>query len=160
MQDQEGQDQAEKEAEKLNSSSEIISEREFAASALLFFVPLGIFILCIASYLYPGASTSNLAKRYLNAVIANDAEQAASLASSYCKPLIRDKAREDIPKFGGATVRDISIKIKSGNGSDEEVEFAYISFQYRKGNQTSWQLGKISILTNFRPGLRHLECGG
>jgi hypothetical protein len=152
-------DQERKESKELNSS-EVMPEGEFVAIALPLLILLGLLVVGIGVYLYPGPSTSNLAKRYLNAVITRDIERATSLTSSYCKPLIRNEAQVDIAKFGGATVRNISIKTKSGNGSDEEVEFAYISFQYRQGNQASWQFGKISIHTDYRPGLRHLECGG
>lgn len=108
---------------------------------------------------YP--STTHLAKQYLYAVVDSDENQAVRLANSGCKEPVRNDAREDIHKFGGAEIRNVSVRVESGTGSDTEVEFAWVNFEYRKNGQAVWQLGEVGITTDFEGiGLRHLYCGG
>lgn len=108
---------------------------------------------------YP--STDYLAKQYLHAVVDSDENQAVRLADFSCKESVRNDAREDIHRFGGAKIRNVSVRIESGTGSDTGVEFAWVNFECRKSSQVVWQHGEVGITTDFEGiGLRHLFCGG
>lgn len=108
---------------------------------------------------YP--STTHLAKQYLYAVVDSDKNQAARLADFGCKEPVRNDAREDSHEFGDAEIRNVSVRVENGTGSDTEVEFAWVNFEYRKNSQASWQSGEVRVMTDFEGiGMRHLFCGG
>lgn len=108
---------------------------------------------------YP--STTRLAKQYLEAVIDSDEEQASRLADFGCKELVRNYAREDIHRFANAEIRNVTVRIENGTGSDTGVQFAWVNFEYRKNSQAVWQSGEVGVMTDFEGmGRRHLFCGG
>ena len=106
-------------------------------------------------------STKALARHYLDAVMQHDVERAVELALAGCQQCVRQEAQKDVDRFGGAEIRRLTIKVQSGTGSDQEIEFALITFEYRKDGQSTWQPGEMRITTgNDPPGPRHLYCGG
>lgn len=139
------------------NSSPVIAIAWFLLSLMgLILVPY-IWKFVIRSY----PSTTHLAKQYLSAVVDSDEKQAGRLADFGCKEPVRNHAREDIHKFGGAEIRNVTVRIENGTGSDTEIEFAWVNFEHRKNSQAVWQPGKIAVMTDFeRIEPRHLICGG
>ena len=108
---------------------------------------------------YP--STRTIAGRYLDAVIDEDLTAAIGLArSNYaCQHALRQAALLDIQEFGGDAVRNVSIKLRYNVGSDDEIQFADISFEHLVPGQRVWQSGSMTLVTDFDvPGFRYL-CG-
>ncbi len=108
--------------------------------------------------------TEILARLYLMKVIAGDANGASDLAflqrpDDICLRIAKQDALRDIAQFGGAEVKDLSISIYHGTGSDDYFETAMMTFKYRKSNQEQWSDGKILLESDANYwGLRYL-CG-
>jgi hypothetical protein len=53
----------------------------------------------------------------------------------------------------------VSVKVLSGEGSDERIEVAEAHFEYRKDSLAPWPVGKVAVTTNFE-GMkdRHILC--
>ena len=105
--------------------------------------------------------TETIAQNYLDAIIHKDVKAVLRLGSSgpLCQNNLKNTARRDIDQFGGAVVREISITVDGPSGSDEEIQWARIEFQYHEIGQTEWKHGKMVISTDHEvPGLRH-TCG-
>lgn len=108
---------------------------------------------------YP--SNATLARRYLDAVLAEDMDAAVELTTPFCEDQMRRRAREDMERYGGAAVRNVSIESERGTGSDDEIYFVTVRFSYRTPGQAEWQAGQVRITTDYDPpGLRHVACGG
>jgi hypothetical protein len=108
---------------------------------------------------YP--STGKLAKRYLNAVKNGDAQAAADLAGSKngCRQQMYLDARMDIAQFGGAEIRNVNIEVQHGTGSDNQIQFAKVEFEYRRPDRSEWDRGEMRLMTDSDvPGFRYL-CG-
>jgi hypothetical protein len=109
---------------------------------------------------YP--STKTIANRYLKAIISEDFEAAFELGRSRedCQDERRESILMDIEKFGGAEVRAVDIKWHGNTGSDNGLQFADITFDYRHPNQEEWKRAEMRLTTDHEvPGLRYLKCG-
>jgi hypothetical protein len=94
-------------------------------------------------------------------VLYENLEAAVALAGSeaVCQRAVWRHAETDIAQFGGAEVRDVTIGILFNTGSDDEIQFAIVEFEFRKPGQTEWQYGEMRIMTDyFVPGIRYI-CG-
>ena len=108
---------------------------------------------------YP--STKTLGQRYLAAVINEDLSAATDLARSKeeCRAALREAALEDINEFGGAEVRNVSIGLEYNDGSDNEIQFAMVEFEYLRPGNEAWQSVSMRLYTDHDvPGFRYL-CG-
>jgi hypothetical protein len=106
---------------------------------------------------YP--STYAIADQYLKAVIDENYEAAIKLGRSYCQEAVQETALRDIEQFGRAEIRNVVAEVRASTGSDDEIQFAEIKFEYRKRAQTEWQSGKLRVLTDHEvPGFRYF-CG-
>jgi hypothetical protein len=107
-------------------------------------------------------STEAIARSYLNAVVNQDAETALewTQASSGCQGLAEESVLEDIAQYGGCDIRDVTIDVQSNlTGSDDEMQFAHVRFEYRRSDDIEWQRGEMRIFTDHDvPGLRY-TCG-
>lgn len=91
---------------KQKNSSSVIGIAWFLLPLIgLIFIPY-IWKFWIRSY----PSTAHLAKQYLYAVVDSDENQAVRLADFGCQESVRNDAREDIYKFGGAEIRNVSVR--------------------------------------------------
>ena len=109
---------------------------------------------------YP--STKTIANDYLQAIINKDFEAAFRLGRSResCQDELRDSITMDIKEFGGSEVRDVKIEVYGNTGSDDERQFAEITFSYRYPDQQEWQAAEMQLATDHDvPGLRYLLCG-
>jgi hypothetical protein len=108
-------------------------------------------------------STKSIARQYLDAIISEDFEAAFELGRSrlYCQDTLRDSISMDIEKYGGAEVTGIEIEIIGhSGGSDNQLQFADISFNYLHTNQDEWQKAEMRLGTDHDvPGFRYLLCG-
>jgi hypothetical protein len=105
--------------------------------------------------------TETLAQRYLEAVINEDLEAAASLAGSGkgCGggASLRDDAWKDIAIYGGTEVRNVRIEVHFNTGSDESLEFAIVEFEYCRPGQSVWHRGEMRLMTDHKTlGFRYL----
>ena len=129
-------------------------------------VPLIIISGCCCSFLYFSfisfPSTEAIARSYLNAVVNQDAETALkwTQASSGCQGLAEESALEDIAQYGGCAIRGVTVDIQPNlMGSDDEMQYAHVRFEYRRSDDAEWQRGEMRIFTDHDvPGLRY-TCG-
>ena len=138
-----------------NSSKKLIG----GSLSLIILLPCCTF-LYLSFISYP--STKTIANRYLKAIISEDFEPAFELGRSreYCEYELRESILMDIEKFGGAEVRAVHIKWHGNTGSDNGLQFADITFDYRHPNQAEWQSAEMRLATDHEvPGLRYLLCG-
>ncbi len=76
-----------------------------------------------------------------------------------CQQAARERAQKDIDQFGNSEVRNIAVEVGYGSGSDDQFQYARVTFEYRKRSETNWQDGQIQILTDHAvPGFRY-TCG-
>lgn len=102
-----------------------------------------------------------IGQRYLAAVISEDLTAATELARSKkeCRAVLREAALEDIDEFGGADIRNVSVHVEYNDGSDDEIQFAVVEFEYHRPGNEVWQSASIRLQTDHDvPGLRYL-CG-
>ncbi len=140
-------------------------DRHTDRSLILWFALLVIVLAC-GSFLYltffSFPSTETIAQKYLDAIIHKDIGAVLRLAipdDNLCQSNLMYIALRDIAKFGGAEVRGISVTVTGPEGSDEDIQWASIEFQYRETSQTEWENGKMVISTDHSaPGLRY-TCG-
>lgn len=117
---------------------------------MLISVPLCFCSICFLSW-WSFPPTEFLARLYLDRVIAGDSKGAASVAyfhrpSDLCdQSLLKQDAIKDIAQFGGAEIKNLTVSIFHGKGSDENYETATMTFEYRKPNQAQWLNGKIRL---------------
>ena len=117
-----------------------------------------LFYFCIISY----PSTESIARDYLDAVINNDLDKAMrwTQATSRCQDLAMESALKDIDQFGNSEIKNFTIDIRYNTmGSDDEMQFAYLYFDYRKHDDTEWQSAEMEVFTDHEvPGIRY-RCG-
>ena len=105
--------------------------------------------------------TETMAQNYFDAIIHKDIEAVLRLGrpDPLCQDNLKYIALRDIEQYGGTVVQEISITINGPVGSDEEIQWARIEFQYHEIGQTVWKQGKMVISTDHEvPGLRY-TCG-
>lgn len=115
------------------------------------------FYLSFVSY----PSTKAIGQRYLAAVINENLTAAIDLARSKeeCRAALQEAALEDIKEFGGAEVRNVSIDLKYSDGSDNEIQFAVVEFEYNRPGHAGWQSVSMRLFTDHDvPGFRYM-CG-
>ena len=95
-------------------------------------------------------STEVLAQKYLQAVLEEDFQAAIALTNPnlQCYHDISELINQDIAQFGDADIKNVIIETKYNEGSDEGMEFAIVSFDYRKHNGSDWQQGKMRLMTD------------
>jgi hypothetical protein len=105
-------------------------------------------------------STEAIARNYLYGVINGDLGRAMSWTNPACRDEARHNALNDIDKYGFSEVRKVAVDVEDNlTGSDEEIQFASVKFEYRKRSETEWQQGEMVIITDHNvPGLRY-TCG-
>ncbi len=106
-------------------------------------------------------STEAIARSYLNAVVNKDMQTALrwTQESSGCQGRARESALEDIAQYGGSDTQNVTIDVQYNTGSDDEMQFAHVRFEYRKRDEIEWQSGEMTIFTDHDvPGFRY-TCG-
>lgn len=124
-------------------------------SALVLFCGFIAFAIGIVSF----PSTDTLARRYLDAVIKEDMKSAVDLADSEegCRIILVKDVEKDIARFGATEIQNVVIKVNNGTGSDDGIQIAVITFEYRESTQSMWQHGGMRLLTDYSaPGFRFL----
>jgi len=109
---------------------------------------------------YP--STETIARSYLNAVTNKDFDEAMrwTQMTSRCQDTAREDTLKDINLFGDSEITNLKVDIRYNTiGSDDEMQFAYLNFEYRKRGDTEWQDAELVVFTDHEvPGLRY-KCG-
>ncbi|MCP4359259.1 MAG: hypothetical protein GY796_14700 [Chloroflexi bacterium] len=108
---------------------------------------------------YPSSKT--IANRYLNAIINEDFGAAIDLAqyNAYCQIALHRDAILDIEKYGGAEIQNVVIEMQHNTGSDDQLQFARVTFEYRHPDNPQLQQGEMLLVTDHDvPGFRYL-CG-
>ena len=106
-------------------------------------------------------STKAIANQYLSAILSEDFDNAIELARSNerCRDLLQESALQDINQFGGVDIRELTIEIRGNSGSDDEMQFAWVEFEFLEPYKSEWQLGLMVLVTDHEvPGFRYL-CG-
>ncbi|MBE9118550.1 hypothetical protein IQ249_21920 [Lusitaniella coriacea LEGE 07157] len=108
---------------------------------------------------YP--SSAFLAKRYFRAILQQKEERAVNLLNRGCGFSTRTVAQDNITQFGGSKVRNMTINVQNGMGSDDRYQLASIHFEYRRNSSADWETGRFGIGTTANSwGIRYLVCGG
>jgi len=109
---------------------------------------------------YP--STEAIARNYLDAVTNEDLNKAMrwTQVTSRCQDIARESALRDISQYGDSEIMNLTVDIRYNTmGSDDEMQFAYLNFEYRKHGDTEWQDAEMVVFTDHQvPGLRY-RCG-
>ncbi len=108
---------------------------------------------------YP--STKSIARAYLLAIANEDLETAMRWVteSSGCYDLALESALKDVGQYGGSEIRNLSLEVYYNSGSDDEIQVAFVNFDYRKHDESEWQNGEMKIFTDHEvPGFRY-TCG-
>jgi hypothetical protein len=122
------------------------------------FLACGMF-LYMSFISYP--STKAIGRRYLDAVVNKNLSAAVNLARSNekCRQVLMQDAELDIEEFGGDQIRRIAIEMQYNDGSDNEIQFALITFEHKESGQPHWRPSSMRLFTNHDvPGFRYL-CG-
>jgi hypothetical protein len=97
----------------------------------------------------------------MDAVIHKDMEAVLRLGSSDypCQSNLKNTALRDMGRFGMTVVREVTVTVEGPQGSDDEIQWARIKFQYQQIGQTMWHYGEMVISTDHDGmGLRY-TCG-
>ena len=84
-------------------------------------------------------SVKTLVRRYLTAVTEGDVEAAAALGRGECSERDLEGTRADAAELAGAEIRNLTIDIIVNTGSDDELRFADVTFEYRKPGRVEWE---------------------
>jgi len=107
-------------------------------------------------------STERIGQRYLDTVVAEDVEAAVALAQqeTRCRQSLEDDALRDMAELSRAEIRNLIVETRYNSGSDDEMQFADMEFEYRKASETEWKQARLSVHTDYAP-LRSLRysCG-
>jgi hypothetical protein len=131
----------------------VLSLGAFGLVYLLFFTP----ILLLPTVDWIG-------RNYLDRVVANDASGIAAMAKNEeNRGCVRGEAEREIATYGGASIRNVRVAVRPGEGSDDRIEWTIVSFDYRQPQTDLWQAGEITMMTNNRYNnspIRSLNCIG
>lgn len=128
-------------------------------------IPL-LFCLCVVAshpavmhyLIFP--STHTIAQRYITAVTAGDLDAAAALADpgdKLCHERMRQAAERHIVLFEDAEIRELETRIGINTYSDESLEVATMTFEYRLSVDSVWQKGELMLWTDYF--VRRYACG-
>jgi hypothetical protein len=120
-------------------------------------------------------STESLARQYVTAVINRDSNAGVELADpnlfelspelsnipeiskltealQFCSPkTLEDSVQQDIARFGGAEIRNLTIEVLNGTGSDDELQVAHVVFGFRRPDESEWRRGEMRLITDYNP---------
>ena len=127
---------------------------------IVFFISCLWCVARVLSISFP--STETLAKNYLKAIIDKNAEAAATTtvaSDTGCRTITLADAHKDIDKFGGSDLQDVTVTVVPNiYGSDEGLEFAEVTFKYRRSEEADWQYGEMRLMADTYGLVRGL-CG-
>jgi hypothetical protein len=112
--------------------------------------------------LFPSAD--RIGRDYLDRIIDMDLDGIAAMAKDdENRECVRAEGEDGIVAYGGVKVRNVSVSTRSGEGSDDRIEWTIVNFEYRQSHGDSWRSGEITIMTNNRYNSllwRSLNCIG
>lgn len=118
------------------------------------------FLFYLSFISYP--STETIARNYLDAVTNKDLDKAMrwTQVASRCQDTARESALRNISQYGDSEIKNLTVDIRYNTmGSDDEMQFAYLNFEYQKRGDAEWQHAEMVVFTDHEvPGLRYM-CG-
>ena len=129
---------------------------------VILLIPLfGCIFLCFGFFSFP--PTEWITRNFFEAVIARQMWRALAFSTSPkypdCIHYAETAARDYIAQYGGAEVRNISVTVVGGGGSDDSIQLGRVEFEYRKSGESNWNQGEVRVITSFDDFCFRYTCG-